>query len=311
MPAIVEFIRQKAVERLFKAASFNNAWPSWKPQILRHAGNPPTATNVIDLGDHLSGIFKSTARGRNQSSVSVGGAAWERLVCWYLNLCLIGSRTVVMKQHKDLLPEPIRDALTVNYGSFPSNTEADLVAITFPDHADFTTDIQQLAIQNGGRQIPTFVRRKFNYKEVINHLADIHFGDIEIGIIQCKTNWNDNAQIPMLWDIVYSAGQFTRRGISVGRATYTIVHLSRFSYSFVTVPTSSRMWSYTPNCTAVKRVTGLSGGNYWGLSTRPAVAASIKEIFLRVLNHGSSTNIRNDLRQGLSSLQTSYSYFNL
>ena len=32
-----------------------------------------------------------------------------------------------------MAPESVRDALTVMYGSVPSNTETDLVAITFPE----------------------------------------------------------------------------------------------------------------------------------------------------------------------------------
>ena len=33
--------------------------------------------------------------------------------------------------------------------------------------------------------------------------------------LQCKTNWNDNAQVPMLWDIIYSSNE-KLNNISVG-----------------------------------------------------------------------------------------------
>ena len=33
--------------------------------------------------------------------------------------------------------------------------------------------------------------------------------------LQCKTNWNDNAQIPMLWDLIYNAQGFKISNISV------------------------------------------------------------------------------------------------
>ena len=58
----------------------------------------------------------------------------------------------------------------------------------------------------------------------------------EIGIIQCKTNWNDNAQVPMLWDMIYSAGGFRGRNITIGRNGYNIQNAQSFTYSFVTVP---------------------------------------------------------------------------
>ena len=46
---------------------------------------------------------------------------------------------------------------------------------------------------------------EFKREKVMDALCEKHFTSLEIHIIQCKTNWNDNAQIPMLWDMVYSA----------------------------------------------------------------------------------------------------------
>src|SRR5690625_7971017 len=111
--------------------SFNKAWSRWKSEIQNNIHHL-TANNVVNLGDELGDIFRLTAvSGRSQSTVSGAGNAWEALVCWYLNLNLIGSRTVVVKQKKSLIPEPVRQALTVSYGTFPSGTESDLIAITF------------------------------------------------------------------------------------------------------------------------------------------------------------------------------------
>lgn len=38
-------------------------------------------------------------------------------------------------------------------------------------------------------------------------------GNLEAHIIQCKTNWNDNAQIPMLWNMVYATKDFKENKI--------------------------------------------------------------------------------------------------
>ncbi|MFW5804332.1 MAG: hypothetical protein ACOCWG_03765, partial [bacterium] len=133
---------------------------------------------------------------------------------------------------------------------------------------------------NRGNLIQNFKSKCFNHKELLNRLSDIYFNDIEIGIIQCKTNWNDNAQIPMLWSMIYEADSFTNNIISLGRNGYSIRDLKKFSYSFCTVPTND-MNGYKQDSTSVNRVRNLTGGNYWGNSTRNAVASSIKEIFNR------------------------------
>jgi hypothetical protein len=133
-----------------------------------------------------------------------------------------------------------------------------------------------------------------------------------VGIIQCKTNWNDNAQIPMLWDMIYSAGGFRGRNITIGRNNFSIQSLKQFSYSFVTVPSNHR-GVYNQNSVCVKRVTNLSGGNYWGKPTVPYVAKSLKEIFVSNYITGFNSNIRHNLKNNISefSQNKSLSYFNL
>jgi hypothetical protein len=58
-----------------------------------------------------------------------------------------------------------------------------------------------------------------------------------------------------------------------------IQNAQSFTYSFVTVPSNQNI-VYRSNAVAVKRVTNLSGGNYWGQTTVQNVAKSLKEIFL-------------------------------
>ena len=124
---ICEYIRQESIKNLFAMSSFSDCWNIWRPQIESKldCSNPST---IFNLGDELSSIFKSTANGGRQGStngsdaqgnLSAGGSCWEGLVCWYLNLCLIGTRVVVIKHSKKLIPTPIADAITVSYDSFP------------------------------------------------------------------------------------------------------------------------------------------------------------------------------------------------
>lgn len=202
---IVEQLRKEAVNQLFTLNSLTNSWNTWAHEINNKFAPLRTNVQILNLGDHLYDIFNSTNNesGRAQNIVAGGGAAWESLVCWYLNLCSIGRRTIVIKQNKKLIPDPISDAITVNYSNFASNTESDLIALTFPDRKEFSDDISLInAKDEKGRLIPISIRGKYNTKKLLNALVTKYFTEIEIHIIQCKTNWNDNAQIPMLWDMI-------------------------------------------------------------------------------------------------------------
>lgn len=271
---------------------------------------------IYSIGDNLRDIFRTTGQaGRSQSDVSGGGANWEALVCWYLNICLIDRRTFVLKHNKDLIPSPIKDAITVNYGNFRSNTESDLIAITFPDKAEYTIDKEQILIKDiHGNSVDISKGKNYNFLPILDALVARDFDDIEIHIIQCKTNWNDNAQIPMLWDAVYSANTF-RNGISVGTNGYSIHDAKRFTYSFVTVPSNqiekNGRLTYKNTSTAVLRVLNLSGGNYWGLPSETGVASSIKELLERNLKSGHSNGIISTIRTSMSYLNSTYSYFDI
>lgn len=307
--SIVEYLREQAVQKLFTTTTFNKVWASDWQNDIRTRLSSINANNIINLGDSLSDIFRSTSGVRDQSSVSGGGTAWESLVCWYLNLCLINTNTVVIKSSKSLIPEPIRDSLKVSYGTFISNTESDLIAITFPSRPDYSMDKINISINDSnGNRIPTTKRNQaYNYKEIIDALVDKDFSSYEVGVIQCKTNWNDNAQIPMLWDLIYASNGF-RNGVSVGTTAYSIQNLNHFSYSFVTVPTVNSV--FRPTSTSVLRVSNLSGGNYWGKPTQSGVAHSLKEIFRRNFSIG-APNLQVSLPTAIPIIGTTYSYFNL
>ena len=313
---IVEKLREEAIKSLFNAKGFADAWPIWRDKINDLAPNR-SASQIFDLGDYLKDIFYTTNMSkvrtdgvRSQSEVSSGGANWEALVCWYLNLCCIGRRSVVIKHNKNLIPDPISNAITVNYGTFISNTESDLIAITFPDKPEYNMDKDKINIcdEDGNPiQIKHNGKMGYNLKEVLNALTAGFFSEIEIHIIQCKTNWNDNAQIPMLWDMIYSADHF-KTNITVGREGYSVSDAKLFTYAFATVPTV-RTENFKRSSMAVLRVSNLSGGNYWGIKSESGIASSMKEMLSRNLANGAKDNHKTTLKQELSKLSTVYDYF--
>ncbi|OEG24110.1 hypothetical protein BCR24_01580 [Enterococcus ureilyticus] len=308
---LIEELRKCAIEELF-STSFSAVWEeSWRDTFMKKIENKVNGKNIFNMGDSLSELFQSTSKGRNQSSVSGGGYKWECLVCWYLNLCLIGTRTVVIKQKKNLVPKPLKEAIAVYYGNFRSDTEADLIAISFPNDESYLTNIDELLIRDcSGELIPNYVKNKINRSELLDFLIDRDFEKVSINIIQCKTNWNDNAQIPMLWDMIYSADSFVSNRIQIGGNGFSIKNLADFKYSFVTVPTNKE--EYTPTKTAVQRVRNLSGGNFWGRESLNDTASSIKEIFNRNFKSSqSSTRLITNLDLELEKINTVYDYFKL
>lgn len=297
---IPELLRRKSVQAIFNTNTVQTAWPIWINKIHQKLGPNYSENDLINLGDHLAEIFTSTASpGRDQGSLSAGGTAWESLVCWYINLCCAGSRTVALKT-MSMVPRPIQDAITINYANFACNTESDITVLVFPNAPDYNLPISQLNIRNAnGNQIQTTIGSGGINPLVLDFLTERDFLQTEIGVIQCKTNWNDNAQIPMLWDMIYSAGGFRGRNITIGRNNFSIQQIPNFTYAFVTVPSNNRA-NYTTSSVAVKRVTNLSGGNFWGKTTNIGIARSVKEIFNNNYASGSRTSLRNDLRLALS-----------
>ncbi|WP_422355125.1 hypothetical protein [Roseivirga pacifica] len=308
--SLPEILRKQSIESLFEANTFNSSWRHWKESIRNIIGDEFTELQLIGLGDHLSDIFQSTGgTGRTQGSLSGGGAAWESLVCWYINLCSVGSRIVAIKK-MSLVPAPIQNAITVNYGNFACNTESDITVIIFPDKPQYITNVTENTLFTDANSSTPALKRGIINKDYIDKATQFDFDDFEIGVIQCKTNWNDNAQIPMLWDMIYSANGFKGRNITIGKNGFNIHDTKNFTYSFVTVP-SNKKGVYKDTSVSVKRVTNLSGGNYWGRPTQENVARSLKEIFNNNYNSGYSDNLRTDVRNSLPSLDKELSYFKL
>jgi hypothetical protein len=307
-----DYLRKQAIENLFSTKTFRDSWEVWRPAIIQILGNNITEDNIINLGDRLTEIFTLTGTaGRDQSELSGGGTAWESLVCWYINLCTIGTRTVALKK-MSVVPQPIRDAITVNYGNFACNTESDITVLIFPNSPDYNQPVTSLnPITIGGIGVPVSIKNNIN-PQYLELLVSRDFRLFEIGIIQCKTNWNDNAQIPMLWDMIYSAGGFSGRNITLGRNGFGIQDCQRFTYAFVTVP-SNKNTAFGPGNVSTKRVANLSGGNFWGRPTLRNVARNLKEIFNNNYISGFRNGIRADIRAAIPFLQTgdTLAYFRL
>lgn len=310
-PNIIEYLRQVSVEGCFDLAAFQSGWPTWKSKINETLGHNFNENDILNLGDHLAEIFFTTrSTGRSQGSLAGGGYGWEGLICWYLNLCFAGTNGVAIRKTSDL-PEPLRDSISVNYGNFRSNTESDIVVVIFPDEPDFNNDRNSISVlDSSGSEIPILLRNRFNNIQLANRLTEIHFDNFEIGIIQCKTNWNDNAQIPMLWSMIYQATTFTNNAISIGRNSYSINDIRNFTYSFMTVPTND-LSKYQQTSTSVNRVRNLTGGNYWGFPTSNSIASSLKEIFNNNFRNAFPSNARQSIRSAIPNLNSNLSYFNL
>ena len=292
---VIEQLRRDVVSDLLSMSSVSANWPRWRSLIRLHADRLSTDT-VLGLGDHLSEIFLSTRGdgGREQGSLAGGGAGWEALVCWYLNFCLIGSNAIVLKKKSDV-PKCVRDALRVSYSNVVANSESDLVAVTLPDDVILPQALRE---------------RRAEVAAQLGAIAASKFDDLRVAVVQCKTNWNDNAQIPMLWDIVYLAESFPENRVRVGTTQYSLSSLRSFKYSFATVPTQRD--PIVAGSTAVSRVMHLSGGNYWGRPSENQVASSMKEIFAKAeIGPGGGRGLRNLLRLELPRVASHYDYFDL
>ncbi|MCI4442177.1 MAG: hypothetical protein JHC39_01620 [Lentimicrobium sp.] len=60
---VPEQLRKLAIENVFSTNTYKNCWQIWQPEIIRLLGNNYTENEILNLGDHLSDIFKSTGGG--------------------------------------------------------------------------------------------------------------------------------------------------------------------------------------------------------------------------------------------------------
>lgn len=260
MNAIDEF-RLKVMQKTAEVNSFSNSWEIWQPKVDELISQNPNSEQIFCLGDFLSEIFQfNKVEGRGQSAVSTGGTAWECLVVWYLNLVFHGTNVIAARRNINHIPKGVLNALSVTISNHSTNSESDIIVFSIPD----VGNLKQLSLTQ------------------IDELISSNQMESELSVVQCKTNWNDNSQIPMLWDLIYnSTGKNRVTNVSVGINGVNPQSFKRFSYAFMTVPTQKASKPYKTNAVAVLRVKSLTGGNYWGKATLPNIAASINEYFGR------------------------------
>ncbi len=208
---------------------------------------------------------------------------WEILICWYLNMILVGSDAIVLRPSKRFTPKVIQEALTVKILGVATNKEADLLAFSLP-----TSGLS-------GLPSSTDIDASMRAATKSSNLT----------VIQCKTNWNDNAQAPMLWDIVYNAQNLRLPTVAVGEGGFSPYSFQNFSYAFMTVPTNTGgISTFKRDTTAVVRVRGLSGGNFWGHPSAPGIADSISEFLGRNFQSQFSAGIQKHVQSNLLSHHT-------
>ena len=186
--------------------------------------------------------------------MSAGGAGWECLITWYLNLIFLDTNIIAVRQNKAFVPECISNCLTVTISNTQTNTESDILVYSVPDHNKI---------------------KESKVSDLDNHLSP-RIDKVDLVVLQCKTNWEDNAQIPMLWDMIYNS-ESKLNNVSVGINGLNPQSLGKFKYGFVTVPTGKRGEQVKPGLLKVLRVKNLTGGNFWGKPSLNDVASSIKE----------------------------------
>jgi hypothetical protein len=255
--------------------AFLESWPFYQEVLEKRllSGSKTgsaTASKVWDLGEHLREAFTAAPEKRqgvdesdSQSGLSNAGKAFESLLVWYLNLLLWGTEALVTKNIMELVPNTIRCCTTVKTGTEKSNSETDLIAYSVPGATG--------AGSGGSLKLAQ-----------VNELIRANFADTEVAILQAKTNWNDNAQIPMLWNWIYNDPNPVGGAWVVGIDGFSPLGLKRFSYGFATVPTGKDSLTGAepgPRGTKmhVKRVARLSGGNYWCAKDKAGIAQCINQ----------------------------------
>jgi len=261
-------------------SSFKNNWDVYRQKIdSLISQNRPTGQSLFKLGDHLSEIFQANVvEGRGQSAVSRAGYAWECLLEWYLNLVFWDTSVIAVRKSVRFVPSIISNVLTVTISNNSTNSESDINLFSVPDYRTFSGS---------------------TVEDLDNHISNNRISDVDLVVLQCKTNWRDNSQVPMLWDIVYNS-RTRLRHVSVGIGGVGPESCKSFKYAFATVPTGGRT-NYTPNTSAVTRVKHLTGGNYWGWPSEQGVALSLTELpgqlYLNIFPEGVTSHIDSLLQE--------------
>ena len=319
MKSFIEQYREAAVTHSMSKDSFKELFPTFQQEFQQF--NPLDFIKFTKISEKIRDITgkagnvwlakqpqpnTSAARTKlRNAAVSRAGKSFEFLITYYLNLGFIASNAVVTVPTKDLIAECFKDCTAVTFrGQSTQTSEIDNYVIIFPDSEqapELHKKIQPLT--------------KNDLKKHITEYSEKYFCDIQLGALQLKTNWNDTAQAPTLWNIIYELAknkQLNNTGVQVGNNGWYLHDLKEFTYSFITRPTQDPN-SFTATGTPVARVGSLSGGNYWGCSTKPAIAKKISDIYGIFQSAFGGTSQRVLLNNEFKKLnnQTDYDYFQL
>ncbi len=294
---LAEQLRAITLRHLLSVASIESEW-SVRQAIISKAlsgKTHPSQKQIVDLGDKLAEIFQSTGLGdRSQSSLSGGGKVWEVLVLWYLNLCFSGTHAVAVTGR--FIPKSVKDALRVNYDNRSVKSDTDVVVLSLPELA-----MPELVEESQGDLVESKLLKR------VDEIIGENFSRTGVIVVQTKTHWNDSAQTPMLWNIIYrqaAAGKMIKNGFSVGSGLWSVQNLGDFAYAFASVPTNPIALEYKADQTPVLRVKGMSAGAYWGHPSKNGVCWSLSEFFIKQFTRNGSiwpnvTNIGKGFSQSL------------
>jgi len=298
--SLIEEFRAKVISDIMSMPNMAYSWAHFRSCLGSHVSHPaPTPAELFSLGDQLSAAFRSnrlptkagstTTQAKEQSEASAGGSVWEGLIVWYLNLCLAGSRSVAIKKNSHL-PNTVRESLKVIISGGISLTEPDVLVLTFDDpRVD-----DPIPLAKNGAPIRTSPIKLLQTLIDSSVLADASYRKkVTVINIQCKTNWNDSIQTPMLWNLLYASARhlsgssssavlpiLKANSITFGDGGNYIKDLGGYAYGFVTVPTNEKGASaYTSTSTPVIRARSFTAGHYWGKASKPHICTSVKEFF--------------------------------
>jgi len=249
----IDKYRMEILKREWEVNSFRKNHSHYKTHWEKILGNEPTAGDIKKLGENLRSIMKALGGDRDNSGVSSAGHAFECMISWYLNLLFWGTPVIVAKKHSSL-PKVFSDITAVTIDGKRSNSETDLIAFSIPESEKF-----------------------FGSPTELNRHLEEEIKDVDLTIIQTKTNWNENSQIPMLWNLIYNVDKFRVPNIAIGINGFSPLSVNQMTYAFVTMPSQKDLNQFKSSSMTVKRVKSVSGGNFWCSSEKDDVVSAIHQ----------------------------------
>lgn len=252
-----------------KNASFNSNWERYKKHIVDYLGENPSPKKIQKLGSELSTIFTlNNDSARDQSDVSVSGNAWARLINWYLNIALIGTKCWAVN-NTELLPPKVKRALTLKIDNKKVQNSKEIIILGYNGES-----IPEVSIPSGFNEIDLKLNFSHAYKEFFEQVS---LKDLRVVLLSAKTNCSDMLAIPLFWNFCYKgnnmAGLFDIR-VGSERENPELLLDKKVLYSIVTVPSGKEeriLDGSIPGKSALSKLQLLDGGFYWGRSSSDKV----------------------------------------